>query len=198
MRRFADRLFAFCTTGSLVLCAGVLLLWPRSYDTYDDVHYTAVAGDGHGAWAVQACSIEGTVILAVLTFDAPVDPMIAGFSLSAAEGNSRLWSWAMASWGQLHQLGKSRLGFGAVSASNVRYGNDTEGVTAIAVPHWFLGLCLAAMSSFGFVKLWRRARRSPGRCPACGYDLRASPGRCPECGADPIVAANGKKSVVGS
>ncbi|MDB5298181.1 MAG: hypothetical protein JWO31_4164 [Phycisphaerales bacterium] len=25
--------------------------------------------------------------------------------------------------------------------------------------------------------------RLRGRCPACGYDLRASPGRCPECGA---------------
>ena len=29
----------------------------------------------------------------------------------------------------------------------------------------------------------RLARRvAAGRCPACGYDLRATPGRCPECG----------------
>jgi hypothetical protein len=27
--------------------------------------------------------------------------------------------------------------------------------------------------------------REQGRCPACGYDLRASPGRCPECGTVP-------------
>jgi hypothetical protein len=34
------------------------------------------------------------------------------------------------------------------------------------------------------VRADRRLRE--GRCPACGYDLRATPGRCPECGRPPM------------
>ena len=31
-------------------------------------------------------------------------------------------------------------------------------------------------------RAFARKLTRPGRCPACGYDLRATPGRCPECG----------------
>jgi hypothetical protein len=42
------------------------------------------------------------------------------------------------------------------------------------------------------LRLRRKGRLRPGRCPACGYDLRATPDRCPECGAVP--AAKGERA----
>lgn len=58
---------------------------------------------------------------------------------------------------------------------------------ALATPYWpfaAAGLLGAALSGRRLLAL-RRARRRllSGRCPRCGYDLRASNARCPECGS---------------
>ena len=43
----------------------------------------------------------------------------------------------------------------------------------------------ALSTAFLILRHRLKNRRTPGQCPACGYDLRASPARCPECEAFP-------------
>ena len=52
----------------------------------------------------------------------------------------------------------------------------------------FVGVCW----SVSRLVRGRGARRAPGVCPACGYDLRATPDQCPECGR---VASDSRRPV---
>jgi hypothetical protein len=53
----------------------------------------------------------------------------------------------------------------------------------VAMPYWALLLATGLAPALWLRgRLRRRGRLLGGRCPRCGYDLRASPGRCPECG----------------
>jgi hypothetical protein len=63
---------------------------------------------------------------------------------------------------------------------------------ALRLPLW-LFMLPAAVPVAWLVDRWRSRRSrmwmlASGRCPACGYDLRASKDRCPECGR-PISSA---------
>jgi hypothetical protein len=56
----------------------------------------------------------------------------------------------------------------------------------LVLPFWALAVATALTPLARVGSRWRRTRRCrAGRCPACGYDLRATPERCPECGSIP-------------
>jgi hypothetical protein len=58
-------------------------------------------------------------------------------------------------------------------------------VSVLLVCAWLASLVVRATGRLS----GRRPRLTrSGRCPACGYDLRATPDRCPECGRVPGVA----------
>ena len=66
---------------------------------------------------------------------------------------------------------------------------------SLVFPIWLAVIVTALPSGGKLVVLFRqRRRRVGGRCPNCGYDLRATPGRCPECGAGHL--AKGRSPVV--
>ncbi|CAA9422958.1 MAG: hypothetical protein AVDCRST_MAG64-3001, partial [uncultured Phycisphaerae bacterium] len=61
----------------------------------------------------------------------------------------------------------------------------------IFLPYWVAVTLTAPLPTVLILRRLRRIRQvlrrtAGGRCPDCGYDLRATPGRCPECGAVPI------------
>lgn len=55
-----------------------------------------------------------------------------------------------------------------------------------SVPLWLVAALCGILPAVWLLKFWRARRRAArirvGRCPVCGYDVRATPVRCPECG----------------
>jgi hypothetical protein len=69
-------------------------------------------------------------------------------------------------------------------------GSGTGGAGSWSIRLWPLALALGVLPMI-VASTWVRAARRAGhgRCPTCGYDLRATPERCPECGAVPAATA---------
>jgi hypothetical protein len=58
-----------------------------------------------------------------------------------------------------------------------------------SIPWWlFLSFGVAPPIFTIFRRMLRSRNVRQGRCPSCGYDLRATPDRCPECGIIPEIA----------
>ena len=173
MRR---RLLNLLTALSLLLCVAVVALWVRSGPMMrlDSV--------GRGWESCDFSAISAGRRLCVM--------------VGYWKGRSQTYPWEWRSEGQTRGFepayppARTLLGLGWRTRYWPRRDPPLVTMTNIAVviPYWQIALIGAALPTGRMVSWARRRRYAPGRCPACGYDLRATPDRCPECGASPVQA----------
>ena len=151
-----------------MLCVGVCVLWVRSYRARP-ARYVE--------WRVET----------------------RGFGLASDDGRVEVWQginpWDLMDSADpyspcgpvLGRLGVESAGDWAAPATmlesrGLRFPYALPAGLAAALPLAWVARSVAR-------QLRHRRRLRAGRCPACGYDLRATPGRCPECGMIPAAEA---------
>jgi hypothetical protein len=172
------KLFNLATAVSLVLCVAVAGLWAISYTGRIDLYSRFFLGryDGDRRWLgyyLAGCDGQLSFELEQINYAArPTSKPVNRWSAEEAVGlytpTMRVlpfegkWGFHFANWytpGPFGQLAVLRIG----------------------IPCWSLVLTTAPLPLFVLASRLAHRRRD-GRCPTCGYDLRATPARCPECG----------------
>ena len=204
MRRFGSIVVTLCCAVSALLAVAATILWARSTATGDKLVWITKRTEGQGAaaWAVrylEVVSADGGVRL-MAGSQVWTDPRDLPVVSSRGPKPWELTHGPFA--GPCYPLDPPNgqnptdtplaLGFGwrdHVFTNPTGYRDRQVGVT---VPHASLVVACSAPPSLWLVAAFRRRRRrarlGTGRCPSCGYDLRASPDRCPECGWRPACA----------
>jgi hypothetical protein len=162
---------------SLVLSIVTVMLWVRSYCTWD-----MIIRNQETPHRLLIESSHGRIVV--------------------CRSRADFWPWAESkstewrTYQRPEELGGGKLGVSVTrQVQTVRVGNPIVldmfvGIefhtTAVSVPYW-----LATKVALVFPGLWlvgairTRRRISGANCRRCGYDLRATPDRCPECGTVP-------------
>jgi hypothetical protein len=125
------------------------------------------------------------------------------YHLTASSGGARLgvefgwadvprerrpWTWShlpgITSFSPAYEPNATPLGLGWRSVRVYRPAlGGTVTTSLLLVPYWLPCVLGAALPAWrAAARRASRRRRRTGRCPSCGYDLRATPDRCPECG----------------
>jgi hypothetical protein len=183
MRRLARHLFTLCSAASLLLFVAVCVLWARSHRHIDIVSWR---GPGHELTLWDIDGIVQVVYAADGSFAGsrrrPQTELLVGWTASRMPMRPGL------ARENVSVPAPNRWGFGFSSRRTVgrpqgnwRFGGRP--LLIVYVPYGLLAAVAAVLPAVRLARAFRRRRRRrAGRCPACGYDLRASPERCPECG----------------
>ena len=199
----ARAIFAAASVLSLVLCAGVVMLWSERGTVRRHVTYARAGERMWSTWSDEA---------AIETLSADPWPGGDGFGVARSspahrgpepilfvdptiQYKERLT--VSLSWGTgrtlVNEDGSVRLvqpgtwPGGRYSPQIDWFCLDVPYRTAAAATG---SLPLAWLAVFAAGRVTRRRRRAAGLCARCGYDLRASADRCPECGATASPVAN--------
>jgi hypothetical protein len=183
---------------SLLLCAAVCVLWVRGRTGSDQVSWTydRYLPDRSAASTQVYLTSDRRLWLEVNW--GRVGPyngqLVWGYYVNADQSGGRpqlrvrhepqdTSSWII----QLTNANDGSSGVGPLRWSLARRSPPKDGdhfaSLRLGVSHWLAALLLLVPPAL-WVRRFRIERRARmvGRCPACGYDLRATPDRCPECG----------------
>jgi hypothetical protein len=211
MKHFRQWLFYVLATISLLLCFATVAMWIRSYWITGSMmvltrQYTFGFGNGCGTFSV---SCEHSLFIGVVH---PLTIATSGWTYTKSnpktlrrgpESIGSVVSKQVAPiFGIRHITSYDRyrddmsrppnivantlFGFHWQRSGSIYLGAPAEESYVLITPFWpFAGLF--ALLPAIFCGRMMRARRAiiMGRCPHCGYDLRATPNQCPECGTIP-------------
>jgi hypothetical protein len=182
----------------LVLCLATIALWIRSRSASEWITYQWITGDARARHLGLVTFREAVLFREQTYMFRPADDDEA-FALRRdlpSQSGLRRWVQPAESLSDVN-AGEGRWGFlrknGESSRKTYRLNDSYYRVnlrfSSVTLPFWFLTLIFSLPPAHALWR-WRRSRRKPiGRCPACGYDLRATPDRCPECGSIPTKSS---------
>jgi hypothetical protein len=141
----------------------MLVLWARSYVVSDSVDWSTATGRAGFSSLDGRLSIGRVSVSAASMSRIPRGVSYRSEPAAYAQSTNLRPGWS--SWFGFQATDVSQPGFRVVD---------------VRIPYWFPSLLLLVSLAWWIVR--RRRQLQPGRCPTCGYDLRATPTRCPECG----------------
>ncbi len=194
MKRY---LFHILSAVSLLLCVAMVVLWVRSYSSYD------VYSRSRDRFREPQLTIDTRGILTAsgrLIFLRNHAELV----ISKEEEIRRFGTTAEdnVSWGHRQQKASSFPIAQFGGDSSMRLAADSVGFpfTTVTIPFWLLTILLAVLPSMWAMTYSRRRIKHNRRfrlCIKCGYDLRAhKPNeKCPECGTSVSATATGVGSI---
>lgn len=180
-----SRLFTFAAAASAVLCVGVVIMTMRGLDVQDQVikdsgRFVVHLGSAYGRLKIRVIDVKHMI---------PSEANLprTGWTYHHTDADPDRDQRIQPSNGDTYYVngGGFALWRGVPAPpTGTLNGNNYPDFGAV-VPSWFAVLSTQVIPAIWYLK-WRqrRSRSRAGRCPSCGYDLRATPGRCPECGTE--------------